>query len=83
MGWRRFRFIVVCLAMIAASAALVIAGCGGSDGSSRDARAELEGIIRDQLPAKAKQQGAGPVVVDTVQCTNAGGNKYECISTSA
>lgn len=57
------------------------AGCGGSDGSSQEMRTKLEGIIRGQLPGKVKRQGGGPVVVNTVQCTNAGGNKYDCIAT--
>jgi hypothetical protein len=63
--------------------AIAISGCGSSSGGggTSDARTELEGIIRMQLPDKVKQNIGTAVYVQSVQCTKAGGNTYDCIAT--
>lgn len=67
--------------VIGAAVAISSTGCGGSAGGSSDARSDLEGIIRSQLPDKVKQSTSTAMYVQNGQCTKAGGNKYDCIAT--
>ena len=63
-------------------AVAVSSGCGSEGSTSApDARTELERIIRTQLPRKVRRSLGTAVVVQNVQCTKAGGNKYDCIAT--
>ena len=71
--------LTLCSALLGVVVAALPA-CGESNDESPDPRAQLEGIIRSQLPEKAKRESGQAVVVDSVQCTRAGGNKYECIA---
>lgn len=65
---------------ILAALAVLLAGCG-STGSSADASAELEALIREQLPAEAKRFTGSRAFVSDVGCINSSGSSYQCIAT--
>jgi hypothetical protein len=68
--------------IVAVVIAAAVAGCsGGGDADRTVTRSELEGIIRSQLPDKVRERGGPVIYVQTVQCTSAGGNRYDCIAT--
>ncbi len=62
--------------LIAAAAA----GCGGGGGESGSAKAELERLIRSQLPQQARQNFGTAVTVRNVICTQESDSTYRCIA---
>jgi hypothetical protein len=67
------------LAVVLALAAAALPGCSAGGGGG-DARAELESMIREQLPDSAKRNGA-TIYTPTVRCTSVEGNRFDCIAT--
>lgn len=61
--------------------ALLLVGCGEVKPDPTAARSDLEQIIRSQLPDKVRQRGGPAVYVESVQCTNASENRYDCVAT--
>lgn len=60
---------------------ILLAGCGATESSSPDARAELESLITRQLPAKIKSSTGSGALVSGVGCVHSIGSTYECIAT--
>lgn len=69
------------LAASLAVLAILAAGCGGSSGSPADASAELEALIRKQLPGETKRLTGSRAFVSRVGCVHSGSSAYQCIAT--
>ncbi len=67
-------------AVLLVALAVLLAGCGSS-GSPTDASAELEALIRRQLPAETKRLTGSRAFVSRVGCVHSGGSTYQCIAT--
>lgn len=69
------------LATLAVVLAALLAGCGGSTGSPADDSAELEALIRKQLPGETKRLTGSRAFISRVGCVHSGGSAYQCIAT--
>lgn len=67
-------------AVLLVAVAGLLAGCGSSS-SPADASAELEALIRRQLPAEAKRLTGSRSFVSNVGCVHGNGSAYQCIAT--
>ena len=69
------------LALLTGLALAFGSGCGSpSESEEGDARAELEQIITQQLPAEARRLGLGAVLVRSVSCVAETETRYSCVA---
>jgi hypothetical protein len=72
------KLIIMLLVAAGVTALLAVAGCGGGKSTNGAGTAEVERMIRSQLPTSVRQNTGQAVYVSSILCLKKGGGEFDC-----